>query len=94
MWTEWWVWGVAGILLAIGEVLLPAQVLLGFAVGAGAVSLALFVGGPIAVWLGSSLPLLLLCFSVCSLGAWLALRQLLGVRRGQVKTIDHDINDN
>jgi membrane protein implicated in regulation of membrane protease activity len=35
MWGEWWVWGVAAIALAVGEVLLPSFVLLGFAIGAG-----------------------------------------------------------
>jgi membrane protein implicated in regulation of membrane protease activity len=59
MWGEWWVWGVAAIILAVGEVLLPSFVLLGFAIGAGAVALVLLVGGPLAVWLGGSLPVLL-----------------------------------
>jgi hypothetical protein len=31
---------------------------------------------------------------VVSLVAWLLLRRFLGVYRGQVKTFDHDINDN
>ena len=63
MWFEWWVWGAAAIVLAIGEVLLPSFVLL-------------------------------LTFAVMSLIAWLALRRILGVRQGQVKTFDSDINDN
>jgi len=94
MWAAWWVWGVAAVGLAIGEVLIPGFVLLGFAVGAAVVALILLVGGPLAVWLGGSLPLLLLVFSVVSLVSWLALRRWVGVYRGQVKTFDHDINDN
>ncbi len=94
MWTEWWVWGAAAVLLAVGEVLLPSFVLLGFAIGAGAVALILLVGGPLAVWLAGSLPALLLIFAVISLLAWLGLRRWVGVYRGQVKTFDHDINDN
>lgn len=92
MWGEWWVWGVAAIVLAVGEVLLPSFVLLGFAIGAAVVGLILLVGGPLAVWLAGSLPLLLLVFAVVSLASWLALRKWLGVYQGQVKTFDHDIN--
>jgi membrane protein implicated in regulation of membrane protease activity len=94
MWAAWWVWGVAAVVLAIGEVLIPGFVLLGFALGAAVVGLILLVGGPLAVWLGGSLPILLLVFAVVSLVSWLALRRWVGVYRGQVKTFDHDINDN
>jgi hypothetical protein len=38
--------GRGGHRLAVGEVLLPSFVLLGFAIGAGAVALVLLVGGP------------------------------------------------
>jgi len=93
LWSEWWVWGVAAIALAVGEVILPTFVLLGFAIGAAVVALLLLVGGPLAVWLGGSIPALLLVFAVISLISWLGLRQWLGVYRGQVKTFDHDIND-
>jgi membrane protein implicated in regulation of membrane protease activity len=92
MWGEWWVWGVAAIALAVGEVILPSFVLLGFAIGAGAVALILLVGGPLAVWLGASIPVLLLVFAVVSLISWLVLRKWLGVYDTQVKTFDHDIN--
>jgi len=93
MWAEWWIWGVAAIVLAIGEVLIPGFVLLGFALGAAVIGLLLLVGGPLAVWLAGSLPLVLLVFAVVSLISWLALRRWVGVYRGQVKTFDHDIND-
>lgn len=89
LWAQWWVWGVAAVALAVGEVLLPSYVLLGFGVGAAVVSLLLLVG----VTFGGSLPILALVFAVVSLGAWLGLRRWLGVRHGQVKTFDHDIND-
>jgi membrane protein implicated in regulation of membrane protease activity len=93
LWGAWWVWGVAAIVLAVGEVILPSFVLLGFAIGAGIVALILLVGGPLALWLGGSVPVLLLVFAVISLVAWIGLRRWLGVYRGQVKTFDHDIND-
>ncbi|MGV6890287.1 NfeD family protein [Rhodophyticola sp. SM2404] len=93
MWSEWWFWGAASILLVVGEVLLPSYILLGFGLGAGIVALILLVGGPLAVWLGASLPLLLLIFAVLSLVSWWGLRRWFGVMRGQVKTFDYDIND-
>lgn len=88
LWAQWWVWGVAAVALAVGEVLLPSYVLLGFGIGAGVVGLMLLVGVPI-----TSLPILLMVFAVVSLLAWLGLRRWLGVMQGQVKTFDHDIND-
>jgi len=93
MWFEWWVWGAAAIVLAIGEVLLPSFVLLGFGIGAGLIALVLLVGGPLAVMIAGTVPSILLTFAVMSLIAWLALRRLVGVQRGQVKTFDSDIND-
>lgn len=89
-WSEWWVWAVAALILAVGEVLLPSQILLGFAIGAGVVSLLLLIAGGL---LGGSVPALALIFAVVSLISWLVLRRVLGVYRGQVKTFDHDIND-
>jgi membrane protein implicated in regulation of membrane protease activity len=94
MWAEWWVWGAAAVVLAIGEVLLPGFVLLGFAVGAAVVALLLLVGGPLAAWLAGNIAVLLLVFAVVSLVAWLVLRRSVGIYRGQVRTFDRDINDN
>ena len=94
MWAAWWIWGAAAVVLAIGEVLLPSFVLLGFALGAAVVAALLLFGGPLSGWLAASLPLLLLIFAVVSLLCWLALRRWVGVYRGQVKQFDHDINDN
>jgi hypothetical protein len=45
-WSLWWVWLVAAILLAILEVVAPAQIFLGFAIGAAGVGLALLLGIP------------------------------------------------
>ena len=89
LWQEWWVWMVAGAVLAILEVLIPGLILLGFAIGAGITGALLWLGV-----LGGSLAVLLLVFGVSSLIAWLALRSLVGVRHGQVKIWDRDINDN
>lgn len=94
MWNEWWVWGAAAFVLAIGEILLPSFVLLGFGIGAGVIALILLIGGAPAALITGSVPVMLLAFSVMSLIAWLALRRVLGIRHGQVKTFDSDINDN
>jgi membrane protein implicated in regulation of membrane protease activity len=89
LWQEWWIWMIAGAVLGILEVVVPGFILLGFAIGAGLTGLLLWVG-----ILGSSLSVLLLVFAVASLVAWLVLRKVAGVRRGQVKVWNHDINDN
>jgi len=87
-WDQWWVWIVAGGLLALLELVIPTFILLGFALGALVVAGALWLG-----WLGGSLFVTLVVFAAASLVAWIALRQVLGVRRGQVKRWDTDIND-
>ncbi len=89
LWAEWWVWMVAGAVLAILEVLIPGFILLGFAIGAALTGLLLWLGV-----LGGSIAVLLLVFAVASLLAWLALRRVAGVRRGQMKIWDRDINEN
>jgi len=88
LWQEWCVWVVGGVVLAVLEILAPAFVLLGFAVG------ALITGGLLAFGvLGTSLPVLVLVFAVISLVAWVALRKVFGLRHGQVKIWKKDIND-
>ena len=88
MWTVWWVWIVAGFALGVLEVLAPGYIFLGFAIGA--VVTGVLVGTGL---MGGSLPALLLVFAVASVAAWLALRRTMGVREGQVKLWDKDIND-
>lgn len=89
-WSLWWVWMIGALALAILEVLMPVQIFLGFALGAAGVGLALLIGVP---GLAGSLPALALTFAVLSLIAWLILRPLMGVRKGQVKHFEHDINE-
>jgi membrane protein implicated in regulation of membrane protease activity len=88
-WSVWWVWIVAGFLLGMLEIVVPGYIFLGFAIGA--VVTGILVGISIAP---ASLALLVLIFAVCSLVAWLVLRRTMGVRAGQVKVWDRDINDN
>ncbi|MBN8187822.1 hypothetical protein JF540_14090 [Salipiger thiooxidans] len=83
----WWAWMAAAVLLLVLEMLAPGFIFLGFAVGAAAVGFWLLAGYTVG-W-----PWLLLVFAVVSLVAWIVLRQLVGVRKGQVKLWDRDINE-
>lgn len=84
----WWAWLAFALVLGIVETLVPGFFFLGFAIGAALVGLALL--GPLALL---SPPLLLLIFAGLSLVAWLVLRRMFALPRGQVKTFEHDIND-
>lgn len=88
-WQLWWVWAAGGLSLAILEVFAPGYFFLGFAAGAVIVGLGLATG-----LLGGSLPAMALVFALVSLVAWLVVRRLAGVRKGQVKVWDRDINEN
>lgn len=90
----WWIWIAAGLALAILEVLVPGFLFAGFAVGAVVTGALIGSGLPGFGWLTGSLVNALVAFAVLSVIAWLLMRALLGVRRGQLKKIDHDINDN
>ena len=89
LWVTWWVWLAFALALGILELLLPGFIFLGFSIGALAVAILLFLDGGLV----SSLPALLLIFAILSLAAWLALRRIFSLPKGQVKTFDHDIND-
>ncbi len=89
LWSIWWVWLAAALVLAILEVLVPGFVFLGFALGSLAVGLLLLLG----IGATLSLPILLLIFAALSLLVWLVLRRLFALPTGQVKIIDKDIND-
>ncbi len=88
LWQEWWVWIVGGIALGVLEIIAPAFVLLGFSIGALATGVLIALG-----LLGGSLPVLILVFAVISLVAWMVMRKVFGLKRGQVKIWDEDIND-
>ena len=64
IWGIWWVWMIAAIGLASLEILVPAQIFIGFAVGALGVGIALLVGIP---GLAGSLPVVALTFAVLTL---------------------------
>jgi membrane protein implicated in regulation of membrane protease activity len=89
LWAEWWVWMIAGAVLAALEVVVPGFFLLGFAIGAVVTGALLWLG-----ILGGSLAVLIFVFALAALAGWAALRRVLGVRRGQIKLWDRDINEN
>ncbi|MGB3690863.1 MAG: hypothetical protein WBA02_16350 [Jannaschia helgolandensis] len=94
MFTAWWVWALAGLVLAILEVVAPTYILLGFAIGAGIVSLGLLtglLGGMAATAYGVAW--LIVTFAILSLIAWLVLRAVFGKPGGTVQTFEKDIND-
>ena len=88
MWATWWVWVVAGFALGVVEVLVPGFIFLGFAIGAVMTGVLVGIG-----LLGANVPLLVLAFALASLAAWYVLRRMFGVKGGEVKLWDKDIND-
>jgi membrane protein implicated in regulation of membrane protease activity len=84
----WWAWVILGFALGVLEVLAPGFIFLGFAIG------AVVTGVLVGVGISAGLPALILIFAVVSVVAWLVLRKVVGVREGQVKIWDRDINDN
>lgn len=86
--AEWWVWMSAALLLATAEVIIPGWIFLGFAIGALVLGVLLLIGVT-----GLSLPITLVIFAVLSLIAYIGLRWVFGLKTGQVRTFDTDIND-
>lgn len=87
-----WFWFAAALILGFVEMLAPGYIFLGIAIGAGLVGGLLLVTPAELGWT-QSVPILCLIFAVLSLISWLALRRIFGLRTGQVKTFDHDINE-
>ena len=83
----WWAWVVLGFALGVLEILSPGYIFLGFAIGAVVTGILVGIGLPVG------LQFLILIFAIVSVIAWLGLRRTVGVRDGQVKIWDRDIND-
>lgn len=88
LWSEWWVWMSAALALATLEVIIPGWIFLGFAIGSLAMGVLLLLGLS-----GLGLPILLVIFAVLSLIAYLAMRKIFGLKTGQVKIWEKDVND-
>lgn len=85
----WWVWVAGGLALAVVELIAPGFFFVGFAIGAVVTGILVLLG-----LLDGGNTVSLLAFSVISVIAWVALRKLVGVRKGQKKIWDRDINEN
>lgn len=83
----WWVWMCGAVVLGILEVIVPGYLFLGFAFGALFVGILMFFG------VTFSTAVVAIVFAAASLVAFLGLRKALGVRHGQVKIWDRDINE-
>lgn len=88
LWTEWWVWMSGALVLATLEVLIPGYIFLGFAIGAGVMGLLILLGIS-----ASGLALTLVIFAALSLAAYIVMRKVFGLEKGQVKIWETDIND-
>jgi membrane protein implicated in regulation of membrane protease activity len=90
---SWWVWVAGGLVLAILEVALPGYIFVGFALGMISTGLLLWSGQWPAAWLAADIANALAFAAGLSVVIWLGLRMTLGVRKGQSKTFDRDINE-
>ncbi|MDO5604882.1 MAG: hypothetical protein Q4G25_06960 [Paracoccus sp. (in: a-proteobacteria)] len=82
-----WAWLIVAALLAAVEMMIPGYVFLGTAIAVALVGLGLLVG------ITASAPILLIVTGILSLICWLLLRRTVGVRKGQVRIWDRDINE-
>ena len=84
-----WYWLIASLILAALELAAPGWIFLGIAGAVAVMGLALLSG----LWT-AGLPMTLVAAAILSGVIWLLLRRLIGVREGQVRIWDRDINDN
>ena len=89
LWAQWWVWMSAALVLATLEVLIPGYIFLGISAGAAMMGLLILFGIS-----AKGFALTLAIFAVLSLISALAMRRFFGLRKGQVKIWDTDINEN
>ncbi len=87
LWSLWWVWIAAALLMGIAEIVLPGFLALGFAIGAALVGLLLVVAPSVM-----GLPALLALWAVLSLAAWAVLRRMFRLEKGQVRRVRGDVN--
>jgi membrane protein implicated in regulation of membrane protease activity len=84
----WWAWVAFGIIFMLLELMMPSYLFLGFGLG------AIVTGITLALGITMSAQYLMLLFAIASLISWILLRQFFKLPKGNVKTFDHDINDN
>jgi membrane protein implicated in regulation of membrane protease activity len=84
----WWAWVAFGIIFMLLELMMPSYLFLGFGLG------AIVTGITLALGITMSAQYLMLLFAIASLISWILLRRFFKLPKGNVKTFDHDINDN
>jgi membrane protein implicated in regulation of membrane protease activity len=84
----WWVWICAALALGVIELLAPGFIFLGFAVGALAMAVIVFVLP------ATNVPALLAMFAILSLVAWILLRLLFRRQSSGARIVKRDINEN
>lgn len=83
-----WLWIIAGLLIALAELVLPGWFLLGIGLSTLAMGVLILVG----VWTGS-LPAALVITALMSGVAWLLLSRFARGSRGTQRVWHRDIND-
>ncbi|MGJ8616926.1 MAG: NfeD family protein [Sulfitobacter sp.] len=86
--TLWWVWICAALALGVIELLAPGFIFLGFAIGALAMAVVVFVLP------ATNVPALLAMFAILSLIAWVLLRVLFRRQSSGARIVSRDINEN
>ncbi len=86
--TLWWVWICAALALGVVELLAPGFIFLGFAIGALAMAVFVFVMP------ASHAPALLAMFAILSLIAWIGLRIIFRRQSSGSRVVERDINEN
>lgn len=86
--TIWWVWVCAALLLGLIELLVPASIFLGFAIGALAMALL------VAIFTITNTAALLALFGALSLLGWIVLKLAFRRQSSGRRIVTHDINDN
>ncbi|MGB3244414.1 MAG: hypothetical protein WBB25_07760 [Sulfitobacter sp.] len=85
--TLWWVWICVALGLGVIELLAPGFIFLGFAVGALAMAVVVFVMP------ATNVPALLAMFAILSLIGWIVLRILFRHQTSATRVVTRDIND-
>lgn len=83
----WWVWLCAALALALIELIAPASVFLGFALG------ALGMTAVVALDLFTNTSVLLALFAGLSLLAWIALKVAFKSQSSGARIVTRDINE-
>lgn len=85
--TLWWVWICVALALGVIELLAPGFIFLGFAIGALAMAVVVFVLP------ATNVPAVLAMFAICSLIGWIVLRILFRRQSSGARVVTRDINE-